>query len=83
MPQSEVTKDGSKKPSLKSLAESLTPASWKALDQETRFLLSVYLRWENTARVSCGTVFIPQSLRSDPNPTPSLSSPTDISSKRL
>jgi len=81
MQSSEVKKDGSTKPSLKTLAEKLDSDSWKALPQETKFLLSVYLRWVNAARAHCGTLFIPQSLRNPTNPGPSLNSPTDISSR--
>lgn len=77
------TTDGSPRPSLKILAEKLDERSLKQLDENTRFLLYVYLRWVESARVSCGTPFIHQAYVNPSNPGPSSSSHTDTSLKRM
>jgi hypothetical protein len=76
-------RDGSPRPSLKTLAEKLDANLWKRLDDQTRFLLSVYLRWEHTARASCGTPFIHQAYVNPSLPGPKSNSHTDTSLRRM
>lgn len=76
-------KDGSTGRSLKTLAESLDAKSWKLLDDRTKFLVSVYLKWVQSARAHCGTPFIPQSLRSPSSPGHKSSSPMDTSLRAM
>ena len=59
---------GLTKLSLKDIAESSDIEFLKSLTPNTKFLVSVYLRWVNAARDPCGRQFIHQAYkRSSPH----------------
>ena len=51
--------------SLKDIAESSDIEFLKSLTPNTKFLVSVYLRWVNAARDPCGRQFIHQAYKKD------------------
>lgn len=75
---SQETTDLSQITCLKTLSEKLDPASMRRLPNAKKDLLFAYLRWEKSARDSCGPVFIHQAYKSPSRPTRGSNTPTAI-----